>query len=290
MIQGSNEWLEWRREGIGSSDAPVIMGVSPWTSPYQLWREKLQIDPPKSENSAMARGKELEPRIRREFTRMTHWQVEPDTAIHADYPWMRASFDGINWETKELIEIKTVNQKDHDIARDGIVNGTVPDKYYPQLQHLLAVAGVRFKRICYVSYCESDPNTQLLIISVARDDAYIAKLIEAECKFMERIKNFDAPDLTDMDYVHREDKSWLEKAVRWKQILDNETQLLVEKENLKQAMIEDANGSNVKGFGVALKQVTRKGNVDYSAIPELAGKNLEQYRKQGSIHWTIRCN
>ena len=36
-----DEWLEWRRQGIGSSDSASIMGTSPYTTPYQLWEEKL---------------------------------------------------------------------------------------------------------------------------------------------------------------------------------------------------------------------------------------------------------
>ena len=34
--QNTNEWLSWRREGIGASDAPVIMGHSPWQKESEL--------------------------------------------------------------------------------------------------------------------------------------------------------------------------------------------------------------------------------------------------------------
>ena len=40
MEQKSEEWLDWRKKGIGSSDAPIIMGVSPWKTPFELWEEK----------------------------------------------------------------------------------------------------------------------------------------------------------------------------------------------------------------------------------------------------------
>ena len=40
-IQGTSEWLENRKNHIGASDAPVVMGVSPWDTPYKLWENKL---------------------------------------------------------------------------------------------------------------------------------------------------------------------------------------------------------------------------------------------------------
>ena len=34
------EWLELRREGIGGSDASVVMGENPYRSILQLWKRK----------------------------------------------------------------------------------------------------------------------------------------------------------------------------------------------------------------------------------------------------------
>ena len=34
------EWLEWRRMGIGGSDASVIAGVNPFRSIFDLWLDK----------------------------------------------------------------------------------------------------------------------------------------------------------------------------------------------------------------------------------------------------------
>ena len=38
--QGSKEWLALRNNKIGASDAPIIMGESSWTTPFQLWQIK----------------------------------------------------------------------------------------------------------------------------------------------------------------------------------------------------------------------------------------------------------
>ncbi len=37
--QRSEEWLKLRREGLGASDIPAVLGISPYKTPYQLWAE-----------------------------------------------------------------------------------------------------------------------------------------------------------------------------------------------------------------------------------------------------------
>src|SRR5215469_16384066 len=37
---GSAEWLEVRRSGVTATDIPVILGLSPWDSPFALWHRK----------------------------------------------------------------------------------------------------------------------------------------------------------------------------------------------------------------------------------------------------------
>ena len=40
LTQNTPEWLEFRRKKIGASDAPIILEVSTWKTPYQLWLVK----------------------------------------------------------------------------------------------------------------------------------------------------------------------------------------------------------------------------------------------------------
>ena len=50
------EWLEYRKDGIGSSEVATILGLNPWETPYQLWRRKKGLDAPKDETFAMKAG------------------------------------------------------------------------------------------------------------------------------------------------------------------------------------------------------------------------------------------
>jgi hypothetical protein len=59
--QSTEEWLSWRRGGIGASDAPVVMGLSPWQKEGELLLLKTGQRLERPANDAMQRGKRLEP-------------------------------------------------------------------------------------------------------------------------------------------------------------------------------------------------------------------------------------
>lgn len=46
IIQLSEKWFPWRKEGITASMIPVIMGLSPYQTPYQLWAELVGLKEP----------------------------------------------------------------------------------------------------------------------------------------------------------------------------------------------------------------------------------------------------
>jgi putative phage-type endonuclease len=54
------EWLEARRGGITASEIAVVMGLSPYESPFALYHRKLGILPPPEDTDAMRIGRHLE--------------------------------------------------------------------------------------------------------------------------------------------------------------------------------------------------------------------------------------
>ena len=70
------EWLELRREGIGGSDASVVMGENPYRSILQLWEEKTgrkEITDEGNEHTYW--GTLMEDVIRHEFMKRTGLKV-----------------------------------------------------------------------------------------------------------------------------------------------------------------------------------------------------------------------
>lgn len=274
--QGSPEWHDLRQNKIGASDAPVIMGVSPWNTPYQLYEIKKGTRTVEM-NSAMQRGNEMEHEARLKFEEATKLIVMPAVILHPEYDWMMASLDGIDIEEKYIVEIKCPGIEDHELARSG----KVPEKYYPQLQHQLEVAGLDM--VYYFSY---RPESYALI-EVKRDQDYIDKMVEKELAFWTGLQQDSPPSLIDRDYEEKDDIYWDLSANAYLESVKMRKFYESQEETYKQKLIEMSGQRNCKGCGVRLTKYKRVGAINYGAIPELIGVDLEAYRKPGTETYRI---
>jgi putative phage-type endonuclease len=50
------EWLAWRQSGVGASDVAGIVGLSPWSSPWSVWANKVGLIPEESASETMEFG------------------------------------------------------------------------------------------------------------------------------------------------------------------------------------------------------------------------------------------
>lgn len=276
MQQRSKEWHELRRTKIGASDAPIIMGMG-FRTPYQLWREKMGMDPPQQSNSAMEWGLFLEPRALAEVSRELKIDFEPNVVVSDEYPWMMASFDGISPCGQYVVEVKCPGEKDHAIA----MNGEIPQKYIYQLVHQLIVS--KLDTLYYFSYSEESWN----LIQFDRNDTEVRQLIKEERKFWDLMQSGEPPELTDSDYVRHSSSEWFIQAANFS-IARQEIKKWQEKEEeVKQRLIELADGRNAMGGGIKLMKVLKKGTVDYKVIPEIQEVDLEKYRKPPSEYWRV---
>ena len=146
LIQQTEEWLEFRKNKIGASDAPVIMEVSPWNTPYELWLEKIGQKKNSKATKPQERGLLLEDIALAHFTLETGISMQKDVILHPSLNWMMASLDGISEKKDFAVEIKCPGKVDHAQA----LSGKIPDKYFPQLQHQLEVTGLEM--IYYFSF------------------------------------------------------------------------------------------------------------------------------------------
>jgi putative phage-type endonuclease len=199
MDQRTDNWLEWRNKGIGGSDAPIIMGVSPWKTPRQLWEEKTgKVKKEDQGNWATERGNRLEPIARAKYELMSDIEMGPATCQHIKYEFLRASMDGWNPQKKRGLEIKFAGRADHEGARAG----KVPDKYYPQVQHQIFVTGAEV--VDYASYYVPkgalDHQGELLIVEVKPDLEYLKAYLRVAIKFWECVTTGVAPDFIADDF------------------------------------------------------------------------------------------
>lgn len=196
MIQGSREWLAFRRAKIGASDAAAILGLSPYCSPFQLWLQKVE-GVNAHETNGMKYGKRNEEPARQAFEEMTGLIMFGNLAprVNPNLDWQIASLDGITAEGDCALEIKCSNATDHKTAQEGLV----PPKYIPQVQHQLCVTGLDW--MYYFSFHKKDGA----LVMVKRDQPFIDEIVKVETKFYyEYMLAKVPPPLTERDMIARE--------------------------------------------------------------------------------------
>ena len=275
LVQGSPEWISYRRNVIGGSDAPSVMNCG-YLTPYQLYMQKLGLyEQPVS--AAMMKGHELEPIARANFEETFGVKTRPCVVEHSTRSWQIASLDGLTEDGNVFVEIKTGGEA----ARKRAVAGEVSDTNYCQIQHQLEVTGLKQAFLFFFDGINGYP------IEIKRDEAYIERLNVAEERFWRDLQNFKAPSMTERDKVVRETEARLRMATEWLELTERMRKDEERKKQLLDQLLQESDYQNTTGCGVQLTRVVRPGSVDYSAIPELKGVNLDAYRKAPTEYWKV---
>lgn len=145
-LENRKAWMDARRSRIGGSDAAACVGLNPYKDNVTLWEEKMGLTIPEdiSEKAYVQYGTQAEHHLRAmfalDFPEYSVHYIENNLYINPDYPWMHASLDGELTDPqgrKGILEIKTteIMQSSQWAKWDG----RIPDNYYCQVLHYLAV-------------------------------------------------------------------------------------------------------------------------------------------------------
>ena len=184
------DWLDYRKQGIGGSDAAVVCGISRYKSPVELWMEKTNQMPDQEAGEAAYWGTQLESLVRTEFTKRTGIEVEHRMELlrSDEHPFMQANLDGtcVHPELGPCIfEAKTASAFKAGEWEDGI-----PDEYFLQVQHYMAVTGYGG---CYIAALIGGNTFRWKF--VPRDEELIAMLVQLEADFWQHVQSETPPPL-----------------------------------------------------------------------------------------------
>ncbi len=204
MEQGTDEWLSWRSNKLGASHSPVIMGVSPWQTRRELWSEKTGIyfgpKKPFKTNPAIEKGNKWEPAVRALYELDNDIDLPADILVHPQHDFIMASLDGFNKEHGVVLEIKVAGREVFESAQKGIVH----EKYYPQVQHQLLMAGTKVNHF-FVARVEKVEGTEKIIgtalVEVLPDEKYQRELLFELVSFWDLVQKKIPPPLTRADTV-----------------------------------------------------------------------------------------
>lgn len=190
-----DEWLEVRRNGIGSSDAAAAVGLNPYQSQLELWLIKTgrgaalpQVDP-RDEESPMYWGTLLEPIVAAHYTKRTGNRVRKINAVlqhpDPDKAWMLANIDRevTGASDVQILECKTAGINGAKLWKDG-----VPEYVQVQVHHQLAVTGKQAADVAVLI-----GGQHLEIHRIERDEILIRNLIRLEREFWHYVETDTPP-------------------------------------------------------------------------------------------------
>lgn len=131
------EWLAWRRTGIGGSDAACVMGLNPYRSRLELYADKKGMIPDREDNEAMRLGRDLEQYVADRFCEATGKKVRKNNYMYrsTENPFMIADIDREVVGENAGLECKTTR----NFEKNNYEAGNIPLIYYVQCVHYMAV-------------------------------------------------------------------------------------------------------------------------------------------------------
>lgn len=156
-----DQWLDWRRKGIGGSDVAVALNSSPYRTARELYYDKIGVvmaDEGPDKSITFQIGHLLEDVVDQIFAKKTglsvfedHWMYQ-----HPIFPFLIADVDRFVMlldGRKAILECKTA----HYDMQFKWANGSVPRHYELQVRHYMAVMNIDVAFIaCLFSNNEND--------------------------------------------------------------------------------------------------------------------------------------
>lgn len=170
------EWLRYRKLGIGGSDAGAICGLNPYVTAMQVYRDKTSDDTDDTDNEAMRQGRDLEEYVARRFIEATGKKVRRANAIFykEDHPFMLANVDRLIVGEDAGLECKTASPYMAAKWKDG----EIPMHYQIQCHHYMAVCDMRAWYIAVLIY-----GKEFKFHKIERDEGIIEDLVQIEEDF-----------------------------------------------------------------------------------------------------------
>jgi putative phage-type endonuclease len=283
------------RFGIGGSDAGTIANLNKYKTAYELWLEKTGQKEPFNGNQATSWGNALENIVAEKYSERTGEKLRKSNSmfVHKKYKWMTGNVDRVVVGKKKLIEIKTALGKfrsDVEWGEDG--SDIVPEIYFCQIQHYLAVTG--YQEADLAALVSGNAGAELRIYNIKKDKQIIDKLISMESDFWDKVETKTPPEIksvSDASVRWRQDdgRSLIASSEIWsyvqqlKNLKDNIKILESQEDKLKlevmnfmgdKAFLTDQSGSKLCSW------ITQKSNrIDTKAIKEELPEIAEKYNK-----------
>ncbi len=288
--QRSKKWLEQRRGRLTGSNIGAALGVNPYRKPADLMRQMVrEYHGAESEfegNVATEWGvaNEANATIDLEMFHLSAPVEETGLHVHPEHEWLAASPDGLigddgvaeikcpfGLRAKDKPEFKPLYEQPH---------------YFAQVQIEMACTGRTWCAFYQWAPKGDDYNEQAF--SQAWFDEALPKLKAFYDAYLVEREMPNAQRYLEPRHAEESDVFTVDLVNQYKQLKEQTKELEQKAKDLLAEIIERCGENESEINGTKLSKVVKKGNVDYSKVPELQDVDLEQYRKKSSSYWSLK--
>ena len=294
------EWLKYRKQGIGGSDAGAVCGLNPYRTAIQVYYDKTSDSVEDVDNEAMRQGRELEEYVARRFCEASGKKVRRANAMFYDEknPFMLADVDRMIVGENAGLECKTASPYSEEKWRDD----KIPLSYQLQCYHYMSVCNADAWYIAVLIY-----GRDFKYYRLERDDEVIENLIRIEKEFWNEyvlkqvIPDPDGSKTADAAIAERfkESKSitipltgFDERLERRQELLSLLDKIETEKHQIDQELklyLGDAEIAENEHYRISWKNISRS-SIDEKRLKAEQPEIYEKYRRETtSRRFTVKA-
>lgn len=273
--QGTKEWHEFRKKGIGSSDITILLGSYPFggKTALTLFEDKTSDLMIHEDNKAMAYGRGEEGKAL-EVLKRTDATLRAACAIHDEHEFIRCSFDALGEDG--FYEIKSPYSLE---VLERALMGNLQNYWIDQVRWQILVSGFN-KGVLTVWDGATTHN-----FDIEKDEEWEKNAKEVAHNFWECVRLGQRPEASDEDFVQVDDPECMGFIEQYHSLCDKEKEVKKTKDMLKAQILDKGPGLNfmVGGVKIFQDQIT---SYDFDKMKK-DGINLDQYKKLSHPFWKI---
>ena len=294
------EWLRYRKGGIGGSDAGAVCGLNPYRTAMEVYYDKTSDEIEEIDNEAMRQGREFEEYVARRFMEATGKKVRRANALYYDerYPFMYADVDRLVVGENAGLECKTASP----YMADQWKGGKIQLSYQIQCYHYMSVFQADAWYIAVLIY-----GKEFQFHRIERDEAVIQDLVHIEENFWKEhvekkiLPEPDGSKVADSVIAERFKKSqgislplmgFDEKLKRRQELVEIMARMETEKKKIEQELklyMGEAEIAENEHFRVSWKTVNSS-RLDEKLLKAEMPETYEKYKKSvSSRRFTVKA-
>lgn len=286
IIQGTPQWHEWRRTGVGASDVAALFDQSPYKTLRDLAFEKAGLGEPDDEDKAFIfrRGHQVEAMLRKELSKFTKIELLPACFEKGR---LLGSLDGYD-KSFGVMESKLVGK---DVLKKA-KGGEIPEHHRLQIQSQLESSdsdkGVWIGAVWNQKERKIEATQG---VEIGRNEPLIKSIVDKVNEFWAMLQDGRFPPLSARDTLFLTDPAHIKLVGALKNLKAQKDEIEREYEIIETEIKALATHTKVKCDGVLIFEAERSGSIEYLKIPEIKALSedyLEKFRKKSSKYKSIR--